>query len=491
LKKNLVIIALSIFLLTSAIAIACDCEDEYGEQNSNFIGSVNFSERNVHFLDHTNSPESGNWIVLAGPNSTRTIQLPKEVNFTYSGPKSIEYRSISASMNKSENETYTVQYPSASAYKTWPVYLPGENVTISFFGESSLKGKTIEIFLLNITTDSANRALIAYNVGNTQSMNKFFHTSMDGYYKNYTTNLSNTGDLVDYNLGPLNAGLYCVVMLQQNENGDLTIISPTGFAVVDYQLAISANESIKQGKDLDISLDLKNAPKDLNCIYAAALIRDDAYKFDVKIDSTGIQNGTNITINDLNLFEQFGVDPKEFSTNDLKIVNRSNYRSEIGEHINRSNIQKGIQNCIGEGKGCIAVGQAGQKQLSLTASELPEGKYYLCVGAYSPGKGIVGLAQSEINITSASGTGGTGTGGTGTGGTGTGGTGTGGTGTCGTGGTNVKTLSNTGADGKTVTDTQKEISSEENKDQTIFKVAAFFAGLAIVLIIGSIIMRKK
>ncbi|MGB9929284.1 MAG: PGF-pre-PGF domain-containing protein, partial [Methanosarcina sp.] len=51
-------------------------------------------------------------------------------------------------------------------------------------------------------------------------------------------------------------------------------------------------------------------------------------------------------------------------------------------------------------KGSIAMGQNGQKDLSLTAFDLPKGQYYLCVAAYTPGIGITGIAQSEIKIKS-------------------------------------------------------------------------------------------
>ncbi|MGB9929594.1 MAG: PGF-pre-PGF domain-containing protein, partial [Methanosarcina sp.] len=51
-------------------------------------------------------------------------------------------------------------------------------------------------------------------------------------------------------------------------------------------------------------------------------------------------------------------------------------------------------------KGSIAMGQNGQKDLSLTAFDLPKGQYYLCVAAYTPGIGIAGIAQSEIKIKS-------------------------------------------------------------------------------------------
>ena len=53
---------------------------------------------------------------------------------------------------------------------------------------------------------------------------------------------------------------------------------------------------------------------------------------------------------------------------------------------------------IGEGNGSIAIGENGQKNLSLTAFDLPAGHYYLFVGAYRSGKGLAGLTQLELKL---------------------------------------------------------------------------------------------
>jgi PGF-pre-PGF domain-containing protein len=77
-------------------------------------------------------------------------------------------------------------------------------------------------------------------------------------------------------------------------------------------------------------------------------------------------------------------------------INSSNYRSKL----TKSELQTEIQTLIGEGNGAIAIGEAGQEKLSLTAFDLPVGCYYLLVGAYSPEKGLVGLSQLEVEIKS-------------------------------------------------------------------------------------------
>ena len=136
LKKSLLIIALSIFILTSATAIA-----ENNEKNASSIGSINFTDRTVYVLDHTSDPEEGNWITMGSPDEERRIQLPHPIKLTYYGPKAIEYGGASGTLYKDEDESYTITYPSNFSYLTHPVYLPGERVNMSFHGESCSERK--------------------------------------------------------------------------------------------------------------------------------------------------------------------------------------------------------------------------------------------------------------------------------------------------------------------------------------------------------------
>ncbi len=86
LKKSLLIIALIVFILTSATTIAGN-----SEKNVSPIGSINFTDRVVYILDHTSDPAEGNWITLGYPYEERRIQLPHPIKLTYSGPKFKEY----------------------------------------------------------------------------------------------------------------------------------------------------------------------------------------------------------------------------------------------------------------------------------------------------------------------------------------------------------------------------------------------------------------
>ncbi|MDP4197102.1 MAG: TIGR04279 domain-containing protein [Bacteroidota bacterium] len=377
LKKSLLILALTLFILTSATTIAGN-----NEKSVSPIGNINFTDRVVYVLDHTSNPEEGNWITMGCPSEGRKIQLPQPIRFTYCGPKSTEYDGVSGTLYKSEDENYTITYPSTLTYCTHPIYLPGEEVNMSFHGDSSLKGE-VEIYLFNVTSKSVYGLLDAFKAGDIGNLSNLFQKNMDGNYKKYSTVLGKNGDLLDYNFGPLDAGQYCIVIAQENEDGGLTVLSATAFIVAEYELHASAPASITKGEDLDISMSLENIPDENNCTFGAILIRDQAYKANIKVDSNGTKNGTSVTVNEINLIDEFD-------------INSSNYRSKL----TRNELQTEIQTIIGEGKGSIAIGEKGQKSLSLTAFDLPQGSYYLFAGAYSPGKGLVGLTQSEVKIKS-------------------------------------------------------------------------------------------
>ncbi len=372
-KKTLLAIAITIFTLTSATAIAGNSESDI-----NPIGSINFTDKVLYIPDHTSNPNEGNWITMECPDDGRRFQLPKPIKFTYCGPKTLEYYGVSGTLY--EDESYTITYPSTSTYRTHPIYLPGENIKMSFHGDSSLKGN-VEIYLFDVTSKSVYGILDAFKAGDIGNLNTLFHNNLDGNYKKYSTVLGKNGDLLDYDLGPLDAGQYCIVMTQENEDGSLTFLSATAFVVTEYKLCVSAPSCIVKGKDLDISMKLEDSNIQNDCIYGAVLIREKAYKANIEIDCDGKRSGTSVIVNGMNLVDEFG-------------INSSNYRSKL----NKNELQTEIQTLIGEGSGSIAIGEKGQDSLSLTAFDLPEDCYYLFVGAYNPEKGLVGFTQTKMEI---------------------------------------------------------------------------------------------
>ncbi|HOW15841.1 TIGR04279 domain-containing protein [Methanosarcina sp.] len=346
------------------------------------IGNLNFTDKVVYFLDHTNDPAEGNWITMGFQNEEKGVKLPEPIKLTYNGPKHKDYGGASGTLNKEENESYTIKYPSTSSYTILPVFLPDENVTMSFHGDSYLKGQNVEIYLFKLTQNCAQKLLDSLLAGDIGNLNTLFKDSVGEKYEKHFITLDNYGDISDYDLGCLDAGNYCIVMVQKNEDESLTVLSSTVFIVTEYELCISSSSSIVKGNNLNITMSLEGAPYN-NYSYGAVLIREQAYKANIEINSNGTKNGTSIIVNDIDLVDEFD-------------INSSNYRSKL----TKKELQTEIQTFIGEGKGTISIGESGQNKLSLTAFDLPVGSYYLFVGAYSPGKGLVGLSQKDIEIRS-------------------------------------------------------------------------------------------
>nr|WP_255680201.1 TIGR04279 domain-containing protein [Methanosarcina sp. DH2] len=377
LRKSLLILILTVFILTSAPAMAGG-----GKTDVNPVGAINFTDRVVYALDHTSNPDEGNWITIGCPYEGRRVEVPRPIKLTYSGPKYKKYGGASGTLYKDEDESYTITYPSTSRYCTHPVYLPGENVNMSFYGESCLEGK-VEIYLFKVSSGYAYGLFDAFKAGDIGNLGNLFHSNMEkGDYKKYSNvPLGNNGDLLDFDFGPQDAGEYCIVMIQENEDGSLTVLSATAFVVTEYELNVDAPLCIVKGEDLDISMNLEGAPEEIDYTYGAVLIREKAYKANIEINSDGTKNGTSVIVNEMDIIDEFD-------------INSSNYRSKL----TRNELQTEIQTLIGEGKGAIAIGEAGYNDLSLTAFDLPVGCYYLLVGAYSPEKGLVGLTQLEVEI---------------------------------------------------------------------------------------------
>jgi hypothetical protein len=209
LKKKLLIIALGIFILTSATAIADDNEIDLSP-----IGSANFSDRSIYVLDHNNNPEEGNWITMETPCGGRKIQLPKEIKITYSGPNYMGYNGASGNLFKDQEDAHTINYPSTSSYLNYPVYLPGEDVSMSFHGQSDLEGD-VNVYLFKVPLDSIYGILDVFKTGamgnfDSENLKNFLDSNMNGNYQKYSAVLKENGDLLDYVLGPLVAGQYCL-----------------------------------------------------------------------------------------------------------------------------------------------------------------------------------------------------------------------------------------------------------------------------------------
>ncbi len=381
LKTNRLIIILCIFILTSTTAIAND-DNVFNGNNTSNVSRVNLSGEVIYVLDHTSDPSEGNWITLESSSERRKIQLPQPITITYSGPRSVKHGEGSVNLSSSNNENYTISYPSTPSYTTLPVYLPGENVSMSFFGDSVLKGN-VDVYVFNITSKSADGILKFLSTGDVKNLRSTFNKTKDGNYKNYSAVLGGNGDLSSFDLGSFDPGQYCIVLVQKNDDGSRTALSATAFVVAEYDLIVSAPASIEIGQNLDdisMAFNGTSSNNSSNYTYGAILVNEQVYKANIEANSNGTINSTSVLVNGEHFTDKFD-------------INVSNYKSKL----TKNELQNEIQNLIGKGNGTIAVG-VGQEKLPLTTFELPEGHYYLFVGAYDPKGKIAGLTQLDLQI---------------------------------------------------------------------------------------------
>jgi hypothetical protein len=201
--------------------------------------------------------------------------------------------------------------------------------------------------------------------------------------------LDENGDLpAPLELGTQPEGLHGVLVLLNDSSEDKKILSMTCFEVLEYELEIEAPESLDEGSDLEISLALENVTETDALTYGAVLVKASAYYADIRLNSNGTWDETDVIINDVEIIEEFD-------------INSSNLESKFG----RDELQIEIQTLIGEGNGTITIGEENESKLSLTAFDLTPGDYLLFAGAYEEGKGIVGIDQKELTIVSSVGNG--------------------------------------------------------------------------------------
>jgi hypothetical protein len=72
--------------------------------------------------------------------------------------------------------------------------------------------------------------------------------------------------------------------------------------------------------------------------------------------------------------------------------------TDEGSETGKEKLRNEIQALIGEGNGTVCIGEENQNTLSLRASGLPPGNYLLFAGACEKGRGLTGMAQTEVSI---------------------------------------------------------------------------------------------
>jgi len=344
-----------------------------------WIASIQKSGESIIFADHDNSTDEGGWIQLCGG---KQIQLPQPLSFTYYGPNSVTKLNTTVKVYSSSLNTtgLTYTYP----YSTHPFYTENQNVTMDYNGPSVFKCRNVDIYLVKLnTTRSAGKALMNLVANGDIKLDDVINNSVDSYTKT-ESKLDENGDLAEtITYKGLKSGSYGIIAtLADNNNTHIKakVLSATGFMVLKHDLKASADDTVKQGDDLDVCLCLKDAPTEKGITYAAVLINKDAYKAEVNLSSNGTIAGTDAYVN--------GIDLRDLG------INSTNYKSKL----NKNELASVMQTFVGEGNGTISIGDKDQNKLSLAAFDLNSGDYLLFTGAYEQGKGLVGIDQKELTI---------------------------------------------------------------------------------------------
>jgi methanogen extracellular protein (TIGR04279 family) len=363
-KCKLTVAALiCIFALISVSAAVCE--------KGLWVASIEKNGDSVIFADHDDSQDNGGWIHLTGG---KEIQLPQPLSFSYSGTNSVEKAGVVVKINKDKDEELKYTYP----YSTHPFYTEKQTVTMDYNGPSSFKNQAVNIYLVKgLGVSSMKKALVDAKC---KSLGEIFNEGVN-YTKTCAT-LDKCGDMSKpLTFDSLEPGSYGIIITLADKESNVTrVLSATCFDVVNYELKTKANNNIKEGDNLDVEMSLKNAPSDGKFTYGALLINEEAYKAEINVSSNGTMNGTNVSVNDIDL------------------------RSLGIKSTNKSELTNAAQTLIGEGNGTISVGDENQDTLSLTTFDLLPGKYFLFTGAYEPGKGLVGIDQEELTIRTTKGT---------------------------------------------------------------------------------------
>lgn len=376
--SRLILTVLSFILLFNSAAAAFSEEEPW-------VATIEKDGNSVYFADHNESLTEGGWILLSGGNE---IRLPQPLNFTYNGTDSLKSEGATLELKSGaysgDNTEIVLTYP----YSTHPFYTAKEKVKVDFKGPAAFGQQKVNVYLVEgLNLSFLKEAFTDVRKDNTRSLKEIFDNSTNSTTLITTATLDKNGDLpATLTLDPLPAGSYGVlIMLEGNENkkseSERKVLSATCFEVLEYELKVKAPNNLKECDDLEVSLDLKKAPAQGSYTYGALLIREDAYRAEINVSSNGTRAGTEIFVNGIDIINEFG-------------INSTNYESKL----NRDELTTEIQTMIGECNGTLSIGDENQNTLSLTTFDLPPGDYLLFAGAYEKGKGLTGIAQTELTI---------------------------------------------------------------------------------------------
>lgn len=318
--------------------------------------SINSTE-NLSFANHIESPTEGNWIKLSGGTP---VTLPA-LNLVFNGVN------ISNYMHNASHSIYTVS---------------GSNeVDLCFFGSSHFENLSIDVYLVSSITYELMDILNDAIDGNTTPIRNLLNHSE----KRLNCPLNHAGDSSSINFGPQQAGDYMIFVLLNSSHtnaNEYSILSATAVQILKYESVVTATSTVKTNYIVPVKIELTAAEQG-NYTYGAILVHKDAYEATLRLEFNGTGDQTNLTIDGADLVEK----------GKLTGINLSS--------LNTTKLQEIIETVLGPENGTVSFTDdidSTSASFSLTTNDLNTGDYYLLVGAYESGKGLVAFNQNIINI---------------------------------------------------------------------------------------------
>jgi len=295
--------------------------------------------------------------------------------------------SLTSKIKTEKNSWNNIKYILSYSYPLRSFYTTKDNVNISYNGPEALGQQNVYIYLIKEYSPSSPETEISYGMNDsTISLEDVLNNDTEAYVKIPAT-LNKEGDLTPLTLDPLQAGHYWVLITPAGNDAEKTgsekgILLAKYFEVLKYQMEDRSPYALQEGKNLEVNLDLKNAPAEKNYTYWAVLIKDGAYTaFEGTNPRWRMTTGIRPIVNGVDLIKSLE-------------TNLSEYESENG----KDELQNEIQTLIGKDNGTISIGEENQSNLSLKSLELPPGDYLLLTGTYENNEGLTGITQKKLRI---------------------------------------------------------------------------------------------
>ena len=321
-------------------------------------------------------------------NLTKSLEnagvKPEEIrvcNWTHNPENDSVIPEIKTEKNSWNNLKFILSYP----YPLRSFYTVNESVKISYKGPEALGQQNVDIYLVKVQSSSFPENIISNGMSESAIRFEDILNNTESYIQ-IPAVLNKGGDLSPLTLGPLSAGSYWVLItLEGNEmeksESEKEILLANYFEVLEYTMEARTPYTVKEGENLDVRLNLKNAPAQKSYTYWAVLIREGAYTEYGATSPSWTTSGNRPIVSGVDIVRSLE-------------TNLTEYNSRAG----KDEFKKEIQTLIGKGNGTIIIGEENQSTLSLKNLELPPGDYLLLTGAYGDNEGLAGIAKKELRI---------------------------------------------------------------------------------------------